>query len=435
MNHPFVSFDSVRRRLAVAITADTVPDKARPLYVVRNLYGRIRISAPDAVEADESCRAALHRVAKDMCEALGAHGPPLESAVLFVEPAMLKALGDSAREIDGLDRVYWVDRLMTGGDWWTVSPSDPPRPNGSPRRFTFFSVKGGAGRSTTAAVLARHLARSGERVLVVDLDLESPGLSSAMLDAQTQPEFGVTDWFVEDLVGQGDQVLERMTAEPSWPEELEGAVRVAPAHGREPGEYLAKLGRVYMGASGRPWAKRLGDLLSRLEEKHDPTIVLLESRSGLHDIAAAAVTDLDAHVLLFAADSESTWTDYGILFRHWRGHGLAPKIRERLSIVSALTPELDTERYLQGFRDKAWRLFREHLYDDGVSATDSGEGFSFGLDDEQGAHAPLVVHWTRGLAAGTSLRRLEQSTVEQAYTRFLERFGRLMAVGGGEGAA
>ena len=230
-------------------------------------------------------------------------------------------------------------------------------------------------------------------MLVVDLDLESPGLSSAMLDAQTQPEFGVTDWFVEDLVGQGDQVLERMTAEPSWPEELEGAVRVAPAHGREPGEYLAKLGRVYMGASGRPWAKRLGDLLSRLEGKHVPTIVLLESRSGLHDIAAAAVTDLDAHVLLFAADSESTWTDYGILFRHWRGHGLAPKIRERLSIVSALTPELDTERYLQGFRDKAWRLFREHLYDDGTSAADSGEGFSFGLDDEQGSHAPLVVHW------------------------------------------
>ena len=430
MNHPFVSFDSVRRRLAVAITADTVPDKARPLYVVRNLYGRVRISAPDAVEADESCRTALYRVAKELCDALGAHGYPPESAVLFVEPAMLKALGDSAREIDGLDRVYWVDRLMTGGDWWTVSPSEPPRPNGSPRRFTLFSIKGGVGRSTTAAVLARHLVRSGERVLVVDLDLESPGLSSAMLDEQTQPEFGVTDWFVEDLVGQGDQVLERMTAEPSWPEELEGVVRVAPAHGREPGEYLAKLGRVYMGASGRPWAKRLGDLLSRLEEKHDPTIVLLESRSGLHDIAAATVTDLDARVLLFATDSESTWTDYGILFHHWQRHGLAPKIRERLSFVSALTPELDTERYLQTFRHKAWGLFQEHLYDDGAASANPGGEFSFDLDDEHAPHAPLVVHWTRGLAAGTSLRLLERSTVEQAYAWFLKRFDRLMKVSG-----
>ena len=434
MNEKFISFDTARFRIADVLGASgTMPPGVDSLYLIRDLFGKVRIAASDDLRANEPCRNALQRLASRIHEVLGAHGYPTEQTILFVNADRLKTIRDQALKLES--RVYWVDRLMTGGDWWTVSPSDPPRPNGSPRRFTFFSVKGGVGRSTTAAVLARHLARSGERVLVVDLDLESPGLSSAMLDAQTQPEFGVTDWFVEDLVGQGDQVLELMTAEPSWPEELEGAVRVAPAHGREPGEYLAKLGRVYMGASGRPWAKRLGDLLSRLEGKHDPTIVLLESRSGLHDIAAAAVTDLDAHILLFAADSESTWTDYGILFRHWQGHGLAPKIRERLSIVSALTPELDTERYLQGFRDKAWRLFREHLYDDGVSATDSGEGFSFGLDDEQGSHAPLVVHWTRGLAAGTSLRRLEQSTVEQAYARFLERFGRLMAVGGGEGAA
>ena len=64
------------------------------------------------------------------------------------------------------------------------------RANGLPRvpstirdtnRFTLYSVKGGVGRTTTAAVLAWQLAHNGQRVLVVDLDLESPGLSSAML--------------------------------------------------------------------------------------------------------------------------------------------------------------------------------------------------------------------------------------------------------------
>ena len=94
----------------------------------------------------------------------------------------------------------------------------------------------------------------------------------------------------------------------------------------------------------------------------DPAVVLLESRSGLHDIAAAAVTEVDAQVLLFAVDSASTWTDYGILFRHWKTHRLAASIRDRLSIVSALTPELETERYLQRFREQAWNLFRDGLY-------------------------------------------------------------------------
>ena len=45
-------------------------------------------------------------------------------------------------------------------------------------------------------------------------------------------------------------------------------------------------------------------------------------------------------------------------------------------------------------------------------------------------HDPIAVHWTRGLAAGTSLRDLEQTTVDQAYTRFLGRFDRLVETSG-----
>ena len=433
MNDKFISFDVARSRIMdVLRTSGTMPPGVDSLYLIRDLFGKVRIIVSDDLRADRSCRTALQHLAGCLHEALGAHGYPAENGILFVSAERLETIQEQALKLES--DAYWVDRLMTGGDWWTVSPPDRSRPDGSPCRYTLFSVKGGVGRSTTAAVLAWHLARNGERVLVLDLDLESPGLSSAMLDPKTQPEFGITDWFVEDLVGQGDRVIERMAAEPPWPQELEGAVRVIPAHGREPGEYLAKLGRVYMGTGGTPWNKRLGGLLSRLEQRYEPTIVLLESRSGLHDIAAATVTDLDVQVLLFATDSDSNWTDYGILFHHWQSHGLASSIRDRLSIVSALTPELDTERYLLRFRQKAWDLFREHLYDDANASADSGEAFSFDLDDERAPHDPIAVHWTRGLAPGTSLRDLEQTTVDQAYARFLGRFDRLVeASGGGAG--
>ena len=430
MSGAFVSFDDVRRRAVELLKRETVPDSARPLYLVRNLSGKVRLSAPETIEADDFCRDALGRLAKRLGEALGAHGHPSGDAILFVEPALLAELGETAQEIDGLDQVYWVDRLMTGGDWWTVNQPNPERPRGGSRRYTLFSVKGGVGRSTTAAVLAWRLARDGERVLVVDLDLESPGLSSAVLDPRTQPDFGVADWFVEDLVGQGERVVAGMTAEPSWSRDFDGEVRIAPAHGSRPGEYLAKLGRVYMGHAGKSWSRRLGEMLSRLEERHAPTFVLLESRSGLHDVAAAAVTDLGADVLLFATDSESTWTDYGILFRHWRDRGLATAIRERLSIASALTPELDTERYLQGFRQRAWDLFREHLYDE-VDPSSPGDEFSFGLDDEDAPHRPAPILWNRGLAAGASLRDPEKKTpaVRQAYAAFLKWFDEGVARG------
>ena len=243
----------------------------------------------------------------------------------------------------------------------------------------------------------------------------------------------MSDWFVEELVGQGDLLIRRMAGAPKWAQTLDGEVRVAPAHGREPGEYLAKLGRVYMDTATDPWSARLRRMIERLEGEFRPEVVLVESRSGLHDIAAATVTDLNARVLLFATDSESNWADYGILFRHWQLQDLSSRIRDRLSIVSGLTPELDTARYLQRFREHSWDLFREHLYDRMEASDAHLDAYSFDVKDEDSPHDPLVIHWTRGLAAGYSLVEMAGSPVNQAYREFLERFEKLGESDRGDG--
>ncbi len=431
MNANFVSFDDMQDRVADVLRAtEAMPGAIDRLYLVRDLFGRVRISVSDAVEDDESCQDALKHFARNLHRELGPHGYSEEEAILFVDEEMLEEISETARPLVSsgqtghtMSRAYWVERLVTGQSWWSMAA----QPEAGTRRFTLYSVKGGVGRSTTVAVLAWHLARNGQRVMVVDLDLESPGLSSAMLDARQHPRFGIADWFVEDLVEQGDRVVEAMTAAaPVWAQDFDGDVRVVPAYGSKPGEYLAKLGRVYMDTH-ESWAMRLNRLVSRLEDAHKPSVVLLESRSGLHDIAAATVTGLHAQVLLFALDSDSHWADYTILFRHWQEQEVAAAIRERLSIVSALTPELDTESYLRRFRERAWNLFRDHLYDDVPPFNDDGDPFSFDLPDDDAPHDPLAIHWTRGLAAGASLRNLEQTTVRQAYESFLARFDTLVA--------
>ena len=413
----FVPFDSVPQRVINVLEAPGALSADLPdLYLIRDLYGKIRLSVSDAIALDDEVQDRLKRLAATLRQALGVRAYAAEQAVLFVDQALLDSLKQEALELR--PRVYWADRLVTGSNWWTVRTPDESRDT---KRFTLYSVKGGVGRTTTAAVLAWHLAHNGQRVLVVDLDLESPGLSSSMLTARGRPEFGVTDWFVEDLVGQGDSVLDRMTISPAWAMDLEGDVHVAPAHGLEPGEYLAKLGRVYMD-SPEPWAHRLNRLLQHLEIQCNPTVVLLESRSGLHDIAAATVTDLDAQVLLFATDTPSTWDDYAILFRHWQLINLATRIREKLSIVSALTPDTGNVRnYLAGFRERSWGLFQECLYDE-VSDDLSIDQFSFDLNDDDAPHDPLHITWTLGLSAGASLRNLEQTSITVAYARFLHRF-------------
>lgn len=417
-------FDEVRRRAETVLGEVEFPDDMPRVYLVRSLFGRLGISVPESARSGcgAPCRRALDRLASALQERLGAYARADGGDVLWVDDGLLDAARDAAREIR--PGVFWVDRLVVGADWWTVGDE---RRHG-PVRYTLHSVKGGMGRSTTAAVLAWHLARQGENVLVVDLDLESPGLASAVFSRREQPKFGVVDWFVEDLVGQGGRVIEDMFSAPAWAHDLPGNVWVAPAHGRDPGEYLAKLGRVYMDTASDPWIGRLQRLLDGLEAALKPGVVLLESRSGLHDIAAATVTDLGARVLLFAVDSPSAWEAYGILFDHWRDQGIASRIRDRLSIVSALTPPHNPKprrEYIERFRERSWSLFRDRLYDSLAPESHDSDAISYDLSAEEAPHSPLVVDWNLGLAGGESLRDLEGSTVEQAYSSFLHAFDQL----------
>lgn len=415
-NRPVV-FDEVRGHVEEALAQVDLAENPTGLYVVRDLFGKVGLSVSDEVRSDP-LEEALARLAAALEERLGAHGRSAERAVLWVDPELLDEMRGTAREL--VPGVFWVDRLMVGGDWWTVGQR---RARNKPARYTLYSVKGGMGRSTTAAVLAWELARRGEHVLAVDLDLESPGLASAVLEEEAQPRFGVLDWFVEELVGQGKAVLEDMVATPAWAQDAAGSVWVAPAHGRNPQEYLAKLGRAYMDTVADPWTARLQRLLEWWETSLDPTVVLVESRSGLHDIAAATVTDIDAEVMLFAVDSPSAWTGYEILFRHWQQQGLTTRIRDRLSVVSALTPAPDTE-YPDRFRENAWDLFRRYIYDSESAAANAPAAVSHILSEEDAPHDPFVVHWNRGLTSGASLRHFEKSTVAAAYSHFLPRFER-----------
>ena len=135
--------------------------------------------------------------------------------------------------------MFVLDRLAVEGNWSRISPLTSSVP-----RTVFFSIKGGVGRSTALAATAWALAEEGKRVMVLDLDLESPGLSSALLPKDRRPLFGITDWLVEDLVNNGDIVLQNMVAQSSLSHN--GEILVVPAHGINPGEYIAKLGRVWM---------------------------------------------------------------------------------------------------------------------------------------------------------------------------------------------
>ena len=419
MNSDFIPFDRVFALAAEVFSAGIeLPAGVGDIYLVRNVYGRVYVAVSDENEPTAEARASLEEITRSLAAKLGPHGTG-DTPVLYAPRSLLDSLEGSLRPLR--PGVLFSERLVTGTDWSTARP--PEEPSG-PERWTLYSVKGGVGRSTTAVVLSEHLARQGVSVLVVDLDLESPGLAPALVGEGVCPEYGVADWFVEDLVGQGDSVLERMVGSPRWAEDYDGRALFAPAHGADPGDYLAKVGRAWMTRKG-VWSDRLQRLVSDLERRYEPEVTLIESRSGMHDFAACAVTDLGSRVLMFATDSESHWNGYRILFRRWKDYGLVPALRDQVQIVSAMIPELGKDAYLMGFRERSWDIFRDNLYDDMAAASTAEEDFSFDLNASAAPHDPMPIHWNRGLAAGASLGSLDTVSARHAYSDFLTRFDRM----------
>ena len=302
-----------------------------------------------------------------------------------------------------------VDRMLSESSWSNRAKETSL----SQKTIVFYSIKGGAGRSTALAVAAWELAQQRKKVMVVDMDLESPGISSSLLPEDRQPDYGLLDWLVEDIVDNGDSLLDRLSATSPLADETLGEIIVIPAHGKKYGDYIAKMGRAWMprmeGESRISWPNRLRTLLTKLDERHRPDYVLIDVRAGLDEIASACILDLAPRlVLLFAIEGTQTWTGYSMLFDHWNKLGQAQNIRSTLQIVASMIPPIeDKEAYLQRLREHAWDCFRDRLYDDLPAEKD--DAFSFDCNDVEAPHNPWVIHWNLGLLGMRQLSTLENT--------------------------
>lgn len=322
-----------------------------------------------------------------------------------------------------------LDRLVTGREWLLPQlPNELPRPP----RAVFFGLKGGVGRSTALAVLAWHLSAQGKKVLVIDLDLESPGLGPILLPTSLPqegdtcvpgwPTFGVVDWFVEDAAGQADDGLIRDMYVPS-PLASNGDILVVPAcGGLLDQQYLSKLSRAYLDLPNQAgetelFGDRLARLLDQLESLIGPDVVLIDSRAGLHDISSAALTRLGAYNFLFAVNTRQTWEGYRHLFRHWqRNPEHLRELRKHLFAVGALRPAAG-ENYLAEFCESAADVFAE-IYDDSCDGA-----FNFAPNAEDAPHYPISIRANAEYAVFAPLEKaaqLDKDLIQFVFGEFLE---------------
>ncbi|MFF5482817.1 KGGVGR-motif variant AAA ATPase [Streptomyces sp. NPDC012935] len=427
--------------------AHRAAETGRDTVLVRDLFGRASLliddeSEPLPAEELESLAEAFRRDTQAFA------GPqPVQAASTMFAPEMFFASPELIVEDEGepghRGRVAVLERTVVGADWAReAAPGASPQPEVRERRVALYGFKGGVGRSTATAVLARHLADKGHCVLVVDLDLESPGVSTLLHGLDELPEHGIVDHLVEAGVGNADE-LDLVTQSSFFvPTQGNGEIWLAPAGGRprDDYDYLAKLNRIYSdlpaaepGGAPKPFCVRLEEAIAACEAQvagisRQPDVVLLDSRAGIHDIAAVTLTQLSGLSLLFTVDNPSTWYGYGMLFSQWKQRpDRAVDLRERLRIVAAMFRSAGDIQRLHKLRDNAQKMFAETLYDDAEGG--DLDAYHPALEDDQAPHSPIPILFSHDLIGLDPLQDRdwpELPFVEAAYKRFLDEVYQLV---------
>lgn len=173
---------------------------------------------------------------------------------------------------------------------------------------TFYSYKGGVGRSLALVNVAHSLAMKGRRVFVLDFDLEAPGLDTMLEFHNPGPNGkGLVEYISEyKQKGIPPKNLKEYTRAVSLGE-ASGGMWLMPA-GKKDSAYQIELCKLdwkdfYRKKDGFFFIE---NLKSQIKKEFTPDYVLIDSRTGLTDIGGVCTLHLpDMVVLLFGLNKQN----------------------------------------------------------------------------------------------------------------------------------
>lgn len=156
---------------------------------------------------------------------------------------------------------------------------------------TFYSYKGGVGRSTSLAIVARLLAKDGYKVAVLDFDLEAPGQLTLLAEKNWCSRFGITDYlihkpYLKEQITKETFLREYIIEIPKIAKQ-KGNIYLMPAGGKYSKNYLERLASINFDRYLRLRQHPMDELFKDIEEAIKPDVILIDSRTGFADVAGS----------------------------------------------------------------------------------------------------------------------------------------------------
>jgi cellulose biosynthesis protein BcsQ len=374
-------FDQVLDKTVSVVESQPYASDLEAVTVIRDLKGLVRLvlefkkdaSGRDLapVDWDKKARKAIEeQLANALAPYWGGRvwrkGERADAAYRALEMTIENsrlAWPDAPSKTPGAPQWFKLERLFSKSSWFSGGVKPPwslDDPN-NPAIISFYSFKGGVGRTTALAATALHLARAERTVVVLDLDLEAPGAGSLLLGDITPPDDGIVDYLLEiELSGKRPPTLLPYVTAQSGSELIASGrpIRVLSA-GRLNRAFVEKIARLdfesYLSKGRNP----LVELLDHVRTEYAPDFVLLDVRSGLHDLGGLSLNGLSHLDVIFGLDTEQSWAGIAIVLALL---GAAEPRREVLLAHAMVTPARFDPEANQRFRLRSFDLFREHYY-------------------------------------------------------------------------
>lgn len=315
---------------------------------------------------------------------------------------------------------------------WFESQDAPiwQAPDAGPPIIVFYSFKGGLGRSTILASFAIQRAKMGERVCVLDFDLDSPGVGNLLSADSTglTASWGIVDFLLD--IDKGDAPLsdyyhrcDRVAGE--------GEISVFPA-GKVNESYADKLARVDMETDSKLGLEKL---LGRVRNELGPKWILVDARTGISDSAGLLLSGIaHLHVILGTTQNQS-WQGLNRVItrcgeeRIERGqtqsdmllvHAMVPADQGKKSHEGDKKPHESVKELHEIFKARSGREFDERFYVSPESDKDNLWSAN-DMESSQAPHVPVRVDYDSRLASFGDIEPVADILCQAPYSIIADR--------------
>ncbi|MBK9577029.1 MAG: hypothetical protein IPK50_03960 [Fibrobacterota bacterium] len=328
--------------------------------LIEDTVGRISIG----VWSDNGCAVAeevLREAGGSFFSGSIFHAGDAASSIVELEEAWNTSLPilENGQELSKVRRVVRFRTLTS----WQYQQNPLWGLDDGPAIVVFYSYKGGLGRTTTLTSFAIQRARMGDRVAILDLDLEAPGLDLLGRHCEPTPSYGIVDYLLEVHQLDTSPTLTDYSATVAHPDLVgTGSITVFPA-GDQNAEYLGKVSRIDLEwelAREAGFKHPLERLLFQLKEELQLDWILIDSRTGFSEVSGLLLSGFAHLHVLFGLQSQQSWSGLSRVVAKLGEERLERDLPQSDAfLVQAMLQDKPSQ---DRFEEEAEIIFDEHYY-------------------------------------------------------------------------